>query len=48
VRLEMDNWAAARGRVNSSRFSGIAGGWAGEGSDVDGEEVTFMAIEHSG
>ena len=48
VRLEMESWAAARGRVNSSQFSGIAGGWAGEGSDVEGEEVTFMAIGHSG
>ena len=48
VRLEMDSWAAARGRVNSSQFSGIAGGWAGERSDVEGEDVTFMAIEHSG
>jgi hypothetical protein len=34
--------------VNSSRFSGIAGGWADEGSDVEGEEVTFMARGHSG
>ena len=48
VRLEMDSWAAARGRVNSPQFSGIAGGWAGEGSDAEGEDVIFMAIGRSG